>query len=135
MSDDALIRRENLKRLGKTPGDLAAAVGGRYSYWRDLLEDPKKSFGEKIARKIEEKLDLPRLWLDGGTSKLRSITKSPSSRTPDPLDVLGTFLRNIPETNRKAIGALLAEWALAPDLDHWKDAVRALQVTKGNRVG
>lgn len=64
MSEDASIRRENLNRLKFGPKELSDKVGGRYTYWRDLLTDPKKSFGEKVARKIEEKLELPRGSLD-----------------------------------------------------------------------
>lgn len=63
MSDDALIRRANLKNLGLTPKELSGRVGHSYQYWRDLLETDK-SFGEKTARNIEEKLGLPRGQLD-----------------------------------------------------------------------
>src|SRR5437868_3769443 len=34
------------------------------SYFSALLSDKKKSFGEKIARNIETKLQLPRGWFD-----------------------------------------------------------------------
>lgn len=63
MADDALIRIENLRRLKLAPVELSARVGNRYTYWRDMLAG-KKSFGEKIARKIEDALKLPRGWLD-----------------------------------------------------------------------
>lgn len=68
MSDDALIRRKNLERWMKNNGvgvaGLNAKLGfGRDSYWRDLL-GPNKSFGEKVARRIEEAANLPRGWLD-----------------------------------------------------------------------
>jgi hypothetical protein len=36
-----------------------------YSYWRDLLENDLKAFGEKAARKIEAKLHWPHGCLDG----------------------------------------------------------------------
>lgn len=68
MSEDAAIRRENLRRLCHArqwrPRDLEREVGGTYSYWRDLLETTSKPFGEKAARRIEDKLGLPRGWLD-----------------------------------------------------------------------
>jgi len=64
MSEDALIRRANLNNLKVPAGDLAARLGGTYSYWRDLMKVPTKSFGEKTARRIEEGLGLPRGWLD-----------------------------------------------------------------------
>lgn len=63
MSEDALIRLENLKRLKLDASALSNKVGSRTSYWHDLLAG-KKSFGEKVARKIEEKLSLSRLSLD-----------------------------------------------------------------------
>lgn len=63
MADDALIRLENLKSLQIDLRTLCAKVGGRDTYWRDLLKG-NKSFGERIARKIEERFELPRGWLD-----------------------------------------------------------------------
>lgn len=63
MSDDAIIRLVNLKRLNQTPKDLEQRVGGRYTYWRDLLAG-NKSFGEKAARKIEAAYGLVRGALD-----------------------------------------------------------------------
>lgn len=63
MSEDALIRRANLKALGLSPRELANRVGNSYQYWRDLMETDK-SFGEKTARNIEEKLGLERGRLD-----------------------------------------------------------------------
>ncbi len=68
MSEDAFIRRGNLRRLCVSrnwgPKDLTLAAGRRYSFWFDLLNDSKKSFGEKVARDIEQQLNLPRGWLD-----------------------------------------------------------------------
>lgn len=63
MSDDALIRLTNLKALGLGPTELSSRVGSSYQYWRDLLAG-NKSFGEKAARNIEEKLSLVRGCLD-----------------------------------------------------------------------
>ena len=83
MSEDASIRRENLNRLKIGPGDLSERVGGRYTYWRDLLTDPKKSFGEKIARKIEEKLGLPRGSLDIPAASLAQQATDPAWPLPN----------------------------------------------------
>ena len=58
------IRRKNLVELGKTAAELSRDVGGSYQYWRDLLASEKKSFGEKVARKIEEAYGLTRGHLD-----------------------------------------------------------------------
>lgn len=77
MSDDALIRVENLRKTGKTAAELASTVGSSYQYWRDML-DGKKSFGEKVARKIEAKLGLPRGWLDAINNGVPPMTQAPS---------------------------------------------------------
>ena len=63
MNDNTLIRFENLRALGKTPGELAAATGLSKQYWSNMLRG-NKSFGESAARNLEEKLELPRLFLD-----------------------------------------------------------------------
>lgn len=87
MSDEALIRRENLRRLGRSPRELQALVGHSYSYWRDLMQSPSKSFGEKTARKIEEALGLPRNWLDepGGVVP----TGTPASQAAPVVAIMG----------------------------------------------
>ena len=72
MSEIASIRRRNLRRrspdgpddLGALIKLLQARVGNRYTYWRDLLKDEKNSFGERAARKIEEKMGWPGGCLD-----------------------------------------------------------------------
>ena len=65
MNDDAGIRRENLRKLGKSASELAGLGVGGYSYWAAMLaENSKKNFGEKAARQLEEKLNLPRGQLD-----------------------------------------------------------------------
>ena len=76
MNDDAEIRRANLRRLNLTPTDLSTRILNadgeptKKSYWSDLMRGPGKSFGEKTARNIEEKLGLPRLWLDADHTPL-----------------------------------------------------------------
>jgi hypothetical protein len=89
MAEDALIRRENFRRLMAERGwevrGLADSLGwGRYSFWRDLISDDQaKSFGEKLARKIEDKAGLPRGWLD-----------APGQKTP----AKPALVRSTPET-------------------------------------
>lgn len=79
MSDDAAIRRENLRRLCSArqwgANELSATVGGRYTYWADMLRG-EKGFGERAARKIEEAADLPRGWLDQADAPL-AIAREP----------------------------------------------------------
>lgn len=83
MSDDALIRLANLKALGYGPAELSQTMGSSYQYWHDLLAG-RKSFGEKAARNIEDKLGLPRGCLDlaEGCSSRKDIAddgKTPKS--------------------------------------------------------
>ena len=86
VSEDSGIRRANLRRLCAArlldARGLSARVGSRYSYWRDMLTDEKKSFGEKIARRIEEALELPRGWLDVADAQVPD--PSEMGDTPDP---------------------------------------------------
>lgn len=83
VKDLALIRRQNLSGVKPPPGrtlvaTLVERVGGRDSYWRSLLSDPSKSFGEKIARKIEEKWPLPHLSLDSPTKRAAGAAPPPT---------------------------------------------------------
>jgi hypothetical protein len=64
MADESQIRRENFKALAKTPKAAHEKLGGAYSYWRDLMTSPSKSFGEKVARRIEAAYLRPSGWLD-----------------------------------------------------------------------
>ena len=93
MSDEAAIRRDNLRRICRqrnwTATDLHQAMDpeSRYTYWRDLLADTKKSFGERIARRIESTLDLGRGALDephpGSTyGQAREAPPGDSQRAP-----------------------------------------------------
>ncbi len=79
MGDEALIRREALLGVLKARGlkeqhaQVAYLSGlkiARDTYWRDLLKG-NKSFGEKMARKIESALEppLPRGYLDNPTER------------------------------------------------------------------
>lgn len=63
MSDDRLIRLENLRTFGLGPTELKKKFGRSVSYWSDMLRG-QKSFGEDLARAIEESAGLPRYWMD-----------------------------------------------------------------------
>lgn len=63
MNENGLIRLDNLKRLGLSAAELSDRVGGLKSYWHGMLSG-HRPFGEKIARKIEEQLELPRGAMD-----------------------------------------------------------------------
>lgn len=102
MSDDALIRRGALKAAMKARGweiaDLPEALGfGRYTYWRDVLGGDK-SFGEKVARKIEEKLGLERGHLD---RPAESAALSPDSDTMRQMAQLLQDIASTPEAQRQ----------------------------------
>lgn len=66
MADDAEIRRTNFRALWAepfSPSHAATALWGSAALWSDLYHG-RKSFGEKLARRIEEKMGLVRLSLD-----------------------------------------------------------------------
>lgn len=110
MADDALIRRQSLRALLKARGwaikDLQEQVGeGRYTYWRDLLENDTKSFGEKVARKIEDKLGLDRGYLD----------RAQGQATPDASRHSGMPFRDLNAFEAQLITLFRA---LSPDEQH-----------------
>lgn len=139
MSDDALIRRENLKALNRSATELSALLGSRYTYWRDLLNG-SKSFGERAARRIEEGLGLPRGALDKpNKGKNHGNPGLPLSETSTNVDddgakgvipiampysptnlsatilLLGSLLGALDHRSRKMIGLLLTDLAESPD--------------------
>ena len=84
-----LIRKENLARLGKTPTELKKLLGKSASYWRDLMRDPTKSFGEKTARYIEQHYPLPRLWLDQSHDSNTPIPQARAAFAPSSAETPG----------------------------------------------
>lgn len=143
MSDDALIRLENLRALNISATDLVKSVGSSYQYWRDLMAG-NKSFGEKAARRIEEGVGLPRGSLDdpmtarvsGNTVKYSSeparpvITGSPSdpvcinvnrraqADAQSVVDALGLLLSDMSPARAKTVSGLLADFVQSPG-DAW----------------
>lgn len=83
MSEDAQIRRANLASLQLGPSGLVAKLGRSYSFWRDILET-QKSFGEKLARSIEDGLSLPRGWLDRPQGGRVVLDYAPRAAEPTP---------------------------------------------------
>ena len=141
MSEDALIRLKNLQGSQVKPRQLADAGVGRYSYCRDLLEG-LKPFGEKAARKVEDKMGWPRGCLDkdegcgvvhsaSGTivnkSKQFSVnTEAVQLTIPTTMPytalnlsssiiLLGSLLGALDVRSRKLIGHLLIDLAESPD--------------------
>lgn len=101
MGDDALIRLTNLKALGHGPADLVRLVGSSYPYWRDLLAG-QKSFGEKAARNIEEKLGLPRGCLDVAEGCL-------GRRIPRPVEPNGVLIPEYATGGSMGVGLVLRD--------------------------
>jgi hypothetical protein len=156
MSDDALIRLSNLKATGVTAKQLEAVKVGRYTYCRDLLAG-QKSFGEKAARKIEEKMGWPRGCLDtdegcnlhsssGQSSSarepLRRDTEEPNSTIPTAVTyspsnlkttilLLGNLLGALDKRSREIIGSMLKDLALhTDDAQDIADKAAALATTQ-----
>lgn len=102
MSDEAMIRRENLRRLGLRPHQLRDKLGSSLAYWRDLMETDK-SFGERIARRIEEGLGLTRFSLDSPSDDGRSSMAGSSHE----LDALIQPLWLAPEIEWASVGGIL----------------------------
>lgn len=74
MSEERMIRRDNLKLLLKERGWIKADLAREFQFsdtYASKLVEGKGSFGEKVARKIERLAGKPHGWLDtvhlGGT--------------------------------------------------------------------
>jgi hypothetical protein len=114
MNDQKLVRLNNLQRLCQErsigPRDLVTSVGSTYSYWRDLLAGDR-SFGEKISRRIEDALSLPRGWLDGVVPTKHGAVEADPPRgeiTPeDAVAALAAHLAGVPERTRKVALSIL----------------------------
>lgn len=106
MSDDRLIRLQNLKAMNLGPTDLKRRFGRSVSYWSDMLNN-RKSFGEDVARDIEERAALPRYWMDTPhdisetKAALSTPTQAPNAETQQPagagrlVQELLTFMREL----------------------------------------
>jgi transcriptional regulator with XRE-family HTH domain len=119
MNDDALIRLENLKALNLTAQQLSERVGGRVSYWSDLMRG-KKSFGEKAARNIEEKLGMPRGYMDAADEEapIFAVPKQEPGAQPDvmrAIAVLAGALSTLDKATRLAVAPLLSLLAQEPE--------------------
>jgi hypothetical protein len=138
MNDDASIRRANLQRLVKARGwgakQLHEAVDpdGAYSLWPQLLTNPKKSFGEKLARRIEERLSLPRGWLDSLDSTVpkedvaKATLQAPGAFALEhAIELLAFALNGLEDAERERAVTALATLGRAPDSQRAKLAVHA----------
>lgn len=83
MSEDALIRLENLLSYARKKGwrdKVLAEKIGRSPQQLSDMKNNRKGFGEDLARDIEQRLGLPRYWLDvphdGDDSQADRMAKS-----------------------------------------------------------
>lgn len=119
MNDDALIRLENLKALNLTAQQLSERVGGRVSYWSDLMRG-KKSFGEKVARKIEDKLEMPRGYMDAADEEapIFVVPEPEPAAQPDVMQALKTLagaISKLDKPTREGVSGMLAMLAKEPE--------------------
>jgi hypothetical protein len=115
MADEAPIRLENFKRLypadSWSGADLCQKFGRTPSFWSDLRAG-RKSFGEKLARSLEDADELVAGSLDVplGAKKmplsrdvLDHLKSLPRDRQHDADKMLRLFL-GLPETSGKRAG-------------------------------
>lgn len=103
MSDERMIRAENLrflmKQLSLNKAEVARVLGTSDTYVNKLLSGKPGTFGEKAARKVEEKFRKTRFWLDSpqttqangddGTQEKTEFPNEYSSSQPTTPLVLG----------------------------------------------
>lgn len=90
MVTEAPIRLRNLRSLKLSAHELSDRVGGRYTYWRDMLNGTK-SFGEKAARKIEDALGLSKGWLDSDGEAIAPATGEPHGLSTTAIELARLF--------------------------------------------
>ena len=119
MSDERMIRIDNLRlfmsRKNWNPADLARELGVSDSYVSALLNG-KKPFGERTARKMEERLGMHSKWLD----ETRLIGDDLPAGSDDPLrESADRLLDRLEAVDRATFGALAMH--LAVTLEGIKD--------------
>lgn len=112
MATEAATRRVRLAayaaKEGISEAELARRIGRSPSQTSDMLA-ARKSFGEKIARSIEVKLGLPRLWLDStdGAAPPASPAAAPEL-SPLESRLLDAFKVLLPEQRERLVGEVEA---------------------------
>jgi transcriptional regulator with XRE-family HTH domain len=80
----------------------------------------RKNIGEKVARRIEEKLELPRAWLDGIEPVLVTVSEPVAAYNAQPmplstvLSLLATHLDAAAPASRPLIADMLQRFVLDP---------------------
>lgn len=100
MAENAIIRMDNFNRLFPEsrfgPADLSRKFGRRTSFWTDLRAG-RKSFGEKLARSIEQTAELAPGSLDEPQGARKMLFSAD----------LMAHLESLPEDARRKAEALL----------------------------
>lgn len=119
--DMKTVRRANFRQLTQarslTPKDLAQTLGKTVSYWSDLLRDEKKSFGEKIAREIEDGLKLSDLTLDQPLTRGKTahpVSPGPATMAPQTIS-WGVMKTMEPEELPRDFRVDLEDDAMSPE--------------------
>lgn len=114
MSDERMIRVDNLRLLMKTTGqnkaEVARLMAVSDAYVRKLLSGLPGTFGEKAARKVEEAFKKPRFWLDVPHAGGEYTNEEDQIRSTPP-----TVGEELPEYNQHS-GNHPARFPLAPVL-------------------
>jgi hypothetical protein len=125
---DATIRRNNLHHAMRArswgPAEMSRQLGRTPSFWTDVLA-ARKSFGEKLARNIEERLGLPRLALDdpaptraesgalaliNPVAHIRPHTTSQHAGLHVVLTMMAARVQVMPEAQRDMLARMLDAW-------------------------
>ncbi len=124
----AELRRTRLRELaGTNQAALARRIGRSQSFLNSLLNDEKKSFGEKLARDIEHRLQLYPGWLDRPEDGAAATPPSSDSGIERRhLALLQSYL-SLPEETRFAVRMLIETLAGAqnPRLHRFMQQIEA----------
>jgi hypothetical protein len=111
------LRLKNLQSLATAkewrPADFVREVGKSPSYWSDMLRGAK-GFGEAVAREIEEKVGLPRFWLDQDHERGDAVPARQGGLGPA-LEDIARAIAKLPKLERRQLGALLPLLAEEPE--------------------
>lgn len=112
------VRLKNLRALAAAkswaPADFVREVGKSPSYWSDLLRGAK-GFGESVAREIEDKLGLPRTWLDQDHERGEQPPMPQQVGLGAALTEVARALSKLSSLDRRQIGAVLPLLTEAPE--------------------
>ncbi|HML81067.1 MAG TPA: hypothetical protein PKE37_04775 [Thiomonas arsenitoxydans] len=138
------IANVNLKLItdlrGWGPVDCVRAMGRTPSFWSDRITG-RHNIGAKLARDIEERLGLPRYWLDedrtvqtvlsASTGQFTSNAEAPPLTIATLLVALASALKLLSPDKRAAVAAQLHALALHPEEAAMREALEKLMESDG----